>query len=433
MRKVLLAVGCWLLAASLQAQNIREEIHQNIRCTASNYMAYPGPVQHRLTPAPEGKKPFYISHYGRHGSRYHTSAKSYDEPYHILAKADTLGKLTALGHDVLYRIGLIRNDARQHWGELTPLGARQHQQIMRRMVERFPEVFVEGTTVDARSTVVPRCIMSMENALMQLLRMCPNIKVHHNATQRDMYYLNQQDARLDSLKKVGLKEGSYDAFCEKNEDSERLILSLFNDTAYVRQHVNAHQLNYSLFKLASNIQSTEMRNKLTLYDLFTDDELYHNWRQVCAWWYIAYGASPLSGGVQPYSQRNLLHRIIEQADSCIQLERPSVHLRYGHEIIVMPLVCLLELNDYGYSTGDLESLERHEWADYRIFPMAANVQFIFYRSNPQDDDVLVKVLLNENEVRLPLKSIIEPYYRWRDVREYYLQKMRNEEGGTRNE
>ena len=127
------------------------------------------------------------------------------------------------------------------------------------------------------------------------------------------------------------------------------------------------------------------------------------------------------------------YRILTKADSCIQLERPSVHLRYGHEIIVMPLVCLLELNDYGYSTGDLESLERHEWADYRIFPMAANVQFIFYRSNPQDDDVLVKVLLNENEVRLPLKSIIEPYYRWRDVREYYLQKMRNEEGGTRNE
>ena len=423
MKKVLLAVGCVLLAVSLQAQSIHEEICQTIRCSASNYMAYPGPSQHRLTPAPEGKKPFYISHYGRHGSRYHTSAKSYDVPYHILATADTLCKLTPLGRDVFRRVSQIRDDARQHWGELTPLGARQHQQIMRRMVERFPEVFTDSATVDARSTTVPRCIMSMENALMQLMRMCPNIKVHHNATQRDMYYLNQKDTRLDSLKKVGLGEGRYDAFCAENECSRRLMLSLFNDTAYIRQHVDAQQLNYALFKLASNIQSTEMRNMLTLYDLFTDDELYHNWRQTNAWWYIAYGASPLSGGVQPFSQRNLLHRIIQLADSCIQLERPNVHLRYGHEIIVMPLVCLLDLNGYGLSTDDLWSLERRKWADYRIFPMACNVQFIFYRESPQDDDVLVKVLLNENEARLPLKSVIEPYYHWRDVREYYLEKL----------
>ena len=32
------------------------------------------------TPAPKGFKPFYISHYGRHGSRSHSS----DEPYVLL-------------------------------------------------------------------------------------------------------------------------------------------------------------------------------------------------------------------------------------------------------------------------------------------------------------------------------------------------------------
>ena len=212
------------LAIALQAQPIREEISQNIRCTASNYMAYPGPVQHRLTPPPEGKKPFYISHYGRHGSRYHTQEKSYDVPYHVLATADTLGKLTQLGRDVLRRVTLIRNDANQRWGELTPLGARQHQQIMRRMVERFPEVFAEGCTVDARSTIVPRCIMSMENAMVQLMRLRPNIKIHHNATQRDMYYLNYKSAYLDSLKKAGLEDRRYDAYCRENNDYERVML-----------------------------------------------------------------------------------------------------------------------------------------------------------------------------------------------------------------
>lgn len=424
MRKLLIMAFVTVFAISIQAQSIREEIRQNIRCSASNHMAYPGPVQHRLTPAPEGKKAFYISHYGHCGSCYLTTPESYDVPYRVLAAADKQGKLTTLGVDVFHRVKLIRDDARQHWGELTSLGARQHQQIMRRMVDRFPEIFVEGTTIDARSTIEMRCIMSMENAMMQLMRMCPNVKVHHNATRRDMYYLDQQDAYLDSLKKDGLGLGSYEALCKENEDSRRLMRALFNDTAYIHRHVDVRELNFALFELASNIQNTDMRNTLTLYDLFTDNELYHNWRQVCAKRYITYGFTPLSGAIQPYSQRNLLHRIIEQADSCIRQERPNVHLRYGLENVLLPLVCLLDINNYGYSTIDLESLERHGWADYRICPMAANVQFIFYRQDPQDDDVLVKVLLNENEAMLPVRSAIEPYYHWSDVRDYYLKKLK---------
>ena len=31
------------------------------------------------TPAPKGFKPFYVSHYGRHGSRYETSASTATE------------------------------------------------------------------------------------------------------------------------------------------------------------------------------------------------------------------------------------------------------------------------------------------------------------------------------------------------------------------
>ena len=55
--------------------------------------------------------------------------------------------------------------------------------------------------------------------------------------------------------------------------------------------------------------------------------------------------------------------------------------------------------------------------------MGANIQLVFYRENPQDKDVLVKVLLNENEVRLPVKSEEEPYYKWNVVRDYYLKKL----------
>ena len=95
----------------LRAQTAAQEIRQNVLCTASNYMAYPGPIQQVLTPAPQGMKPFYISHYGRHGSRFHSKPSMYNEPYLTLARADSLGKLSDLGREVMLRLDIIRKDA----------------------------------------------------------------------------------------------------------------------------------------------------------------------------------------------------------------------------------------------------------------------------------------------------------------------------------
>jgi hypothetical protein len=48
---------------------------------------------------------------------------------------------------------------------------------------------------------------------------------------------------------------------------------------------------------------------------------------------------------------------------------------------------------------------------------------IHYRANHDDPDVLVKVLLNGHEARLPIKTDCAPYYHWKDVKRYYLRKL----------
>ena len=423
MRKILLSMVLAVFAVGLEAQTIREEIRNNIRCSASNFMAYPGPTQLKLANAPVGKHPFYISHFGRYGSCYYNSLQDDEKPYRTLAKADSLGKLTPLGKDVMRRLALIHQEAVDRYGELTPLGAQQQQQIMKRMLQRFPEVFTDNSDIDARSTMQLRCNLSMENALMQLSRMCPNVKIHHNSTRRDAYFLDQQDRRLLKMKMDSATTASYNAFVQHNEDYSRLIQSLFNDMAYVRQHVNARELNSQLFKIASNLQNMEVSCQVTLYDLFTDDAIYRNWEKENAWWYVNYAFCTLNGGKQPFSQRNLLRKIINDADSCILSDKPNVQLRFGDETVILSLVCLLEVNNFGLATDNLESLDRKGWAAYKVFPMSANLQFVFYRESPDDKDVLFKVLLNENEVRLPLKSIDLPYYHWTDFRNYYLKKL----------
>lgn len=423
LRKLLLITAFIAFMTALSAQTARDEIRQDYRCSASNYLAYPGPTQQQLTPAPKGMKPFYISHYGRQGSRYLSKPSSYNDPYQVMVAADSLGKLTPYGQDILQRLDVICQDAENRWGELTPLGAEQHQQIAARMVEHFPEVFTDSTTLDARSTGVGRSILSMEYELLQLLRLFPRLKFHHNATHRDMVYLNYQDKNALALKNNQAAQNLYEPYAKTLENHQRLMSVLFNDTAYVNHHVNGAKLSSDLFNLASGLQNTELRDQLTLYDLWTEEEIYQHWLRNNANWYVGYGCAPVNGGIQPYAQRNLLHKLIHDADSCLQRVRPSIQLRFGHDTVIMPLICLLDINGYGLSTDQLETLEQRGWIDYRVLPMAANIQFVFYRRSPQDNEVLFKVLLNEDEAVLPIKSDLAPYYRWSDFRDYSLMRL----------
>ena len=431
MKKYIIALTALLGVCSLRvmAQNTdavdaRQQIKENIYRSASNYYAYPGPQQKNLTPAPKGYEPYYISHYGRHGSRYLISRDDYDKAWKVLLRADSVGKLTDYGKDVLRRVVMLRNEADHRRGELTLLGAEQHRGIAHRMYERFPQVFKGKTNIDAKSTIVIRCILSMENALQELKSINPQLIIRHDASEHDMWYMNnERQPQLfrkrwnDDLRNV------MSQYRKRHANYDRLMQRLFNDTAYVNHEVNAENLNYHLFKLASNLQSSELRHSISLYDLFNEQEVYDNWMIENANWYVTHGPCPLNGGLQPFSQRFLLGVILHEADSCLVLPHPGATLRFGHETCVMPLTCLLELNNFGKQITDFERLPEIGWVNYMVFPMGANIQFIFYKPKKGKGDILMKVLLNENEARLPLIPVSGPYYRWTDFRDYFTKKL----------
>lgn len=431
MQKPLLFAISLLFTLTAGAQLLpKDELKANPSLSASNYAAYQGPKK-ALTRAPKGKKPFYISHYGRHGSRYQINQKEYTYPLNMLQMGDARGKLTPLGKDVLRRVAMLEAESRDRLGELTPLGAQQHKDIARRMYERFPEVFAGNACIEAKSTVVIRCILSMENALQELLLHNPKLQISHDASYHDMYYMNHQDRELTHAASPPHTRSLLSDYCSRHRRWKRLVYSLFNDSAYVQSSaVNGEQLTNYLFKLANNVQNTEIRHKMTLDDLFTDEERLENWRMENAFWFLGYSHTPLNGGTQPFIQSELLHKIIEQADSCIRLPHPGATLRFGHETIVLPLAVLMGINGYDMRLTDLEQLEEKGWVNYRVFPMAANIQLVYYRSSPADNDVLVKVLLNEDEATLPVATDCAPYYHWRDVREFLLKKLASYGGPT---
>jgi hypothetical protein len=426
MKRLLLFLTA-VISLSCAAQNAFDFITKNRNFSASNYCIYPDSIQPQMTPPPAGKQPFYISHYGRHGSRYLSNRKGYDIPYNMLCKADSMNQLTPIGKDVLHDLRQIIEDSEGRWGDLTELGKRQHRHIARRMSERFPEVFRDSAFIDARSTTANRCILSMGSAVAQLAALHPRLAISLHASKQDAWYLNYQDQQLRDSMKSRRGYQVFAHFCQSREQNPRLMNLLFINPDTVSQMISTPWLNYYLLKTALIQQNTGMSERTRLIDLFTYEEIHRFWQNENAWWYIMHGPSPFTSGHQHYTQRKLLRKMIEDADSIIRTDRRGAHLRFGHETVILPLVCLLGLNGFDFVTDDLEQLEPNGWWASLVFPMASNVQFVFYRQDAQDEDVIFKVLLNEQEAKLPIPTDIAPYYHWRDFRQHYLQKIEDYE------
>jgi len=417
------------------AQAVLDIIRQKPSYASCNYDIYPDSIPDNLTPAPSGKRPFYISHYGRHGSRYINRRSGYDIPYKMMVQANDVDELTAIGKRVFGVMNYILEDSEDRWGDLTSIGRKQECQIAKRMITRFPEVFADSATVSARSTVVARCIMSMQVSLGELVQHNPNLIVTMDASQSTQWYMNHQDPLLRKSKLTPEAQKAYDKYTASRLGNSRLMGLLFKNPDIIEELVDESYFNYYLMKMGLFQQNTHLNQDTFLTDLFTTEDLYRMWQIDNALWYLQYGFCPLNGGDYPYSQRHLLRQMIADADSCIRLNKPGAQLRFGHETVLLPLACLIGIRAlknkdgspgrYGYDlrTTNLDDIEEKGWWSSSIFSMGSNIQFIFYRRNIKDKDILFKVLLNEEEVALPIYSDCAPYYHWRDFRRSCLRKL----------
>lgn len=425
------------LADAEHRRSASEEIKENRWLAGSNYLDYDrayGEGNDRLTPAPKGYEPYYLTHYGRHGARWLLGDRDYMPAIDPLRKAKADGKITAIGLETLDKLERFFPTSKGRMGDLTTVGERQHHGIGKRMAEHFPEIFkTKGVKIDARSTVVQRCILSMIAECEELMAANPTARIHNDVSESLQYYLNQNWRGLVRYSSR-TRGAAVDPFRQKLTHPERICEVMFTDQEWVRKNINAGQFMRHLFDVAMNMQSHdgELDRRLhvsndtgsgaDLINLFTDEELYDQWRIRNVDWYTGYGAAPVTGSVMQFSQFNLLKNIIETADTVTQ---PQATLRFGHEVCVMPLACLLELGNCGAAVENLDSLDAY-WRNYDIFPMGCNVQLIFYRPKKgKQGDILVKALLNEKEMSLPVATDQHPYYRWADLREYYVKKLKD--------
>lgn len=401
----------------------REEIASDRSLACANFRAYPGaPADVAPVNAPEGYTPFYISTYARHGSRFHMWDGEYARAAAPLMKADSAGVLTAKGEQVLGALKRIWKMSENRLGELTPLGARQHRGIARRMYENFPEVFSDTAHITARSTDVVRCIMSMMAECLELQSCNPSLKIDHDGSKADIIYMNNWPLASEMEKKYAADIKKVYASRKAALNGTRMLRELISDTLWIQRNIpDTHEKMWDIFFVAANMQSHNDPS-LEILDIFTDEELYDLWKVNNGEWYMKAGNSPVTGGDMPFTQVNLLKDILDDGASAVKQHRHGAKLRFGHESVVLPVAVRMELDGAGYSTSDIDNLEK-QWADYRYFPMACNIQLVFY-GKPGGDDVLVRVLLNEHDATLPVKPVADGcFYKWTDLEKYYRDKI----------
>ena len=111
------------------------------------------------------------------------------------------------------------------------------------------------------------------------------------------------------------------------------------------------------------IPCLEENKEFDFYDLFTNDELYDMWLINNADWYANYANSPATAGKRPYTQARLLQDFLDKADNAIKTGENSAFLRFGHEVCVLPLACLMELGECGIEISNIDDIEK-KWQNY---------------------------------------------------------------------
>ena len=403
-----------LAAICAEAQTTPAEIVARPELSAGIYHSYdyrPGPA----APVPDGYAPFYISHYGRHGSRYHSTEAAYAEPLAALRKAAEAGKLTPKGREVLAKVEALAADADKRYGDLSPRGVQEHRGIAERMFSAYPEVFSTDNgrvcRVDSRSTQVPRCILSMAVFNERLKELNPAIGATREASARYLGYLANGPSLKASRKAAGAVA---DSLARVRVNPDRFVKALVTDPLCVDEPL---ALMEDLFMLAGITQDVSHLGIEPFYEIFIDEELCTLWECENVRRYLIMGPSARFGDPLVADARPLLRNIVETAREVVEGRSDlSASLRFGHDTYVVPLLALLRVEGASARVASLDDVAA-SWNAHKVTPMAANVQFIFFR-NAETGDVRVRVLHNERDARLPIAG--GPYYPWKELEKYCM-------------
>ena len=415
MRKLLLLLSFMALAINVSAQNgnALDQLKADPRKAYGNDYPYPHYIVD-LTKAPDGYRPFYISHYARHGSRYYWNAFLYQELDSLLSKAHKMQVLTPEGEGFYEKFMAAKDELKTGVSELTQLGWEQHQKIARTMYNNFPEVFEKGGNVLAISSLTGRCVLSMSAFCQELVQCNPAIEVREQSSRFTLDGVvptdRQNPKRRDYPKSTPKWESHRDQFHYEDHLGEKVLARVFKTTEGLPG--NMHHVASNLINLYTSLPS--IGHDGMMGNIITDQEIADRWEMTNL------GSYSWVFGPR-YDMIPVLRDILAKADAVINGTSDHIaDLRFGHDTCIGPLTVLMGINGADTDPEDPNEVKNiyQNWQTCK----ASNIQLVFYRGEKGADDVLVKMLFNGLEAKLPVPTDCYPYYKWSDFKQFYQNR-----------
>ena len=364
--------------------------------------------------APKGYEPFYIAHYGRHGSRFAWNKKTYTWVDEVLTAQKEAGNLTEFGLSLQEAYKPFAELCTPQTGDLTRKGWEQHKAIAKHMYKSYPKLFKRNPKIFAASSNSHRAMMSMQAFCLGLKECDPKLDIY--AQMSSIYFDDCIPESGSNPNKLGPQEriprlciDQADAYAESLGDMDAILARVFVD-ADAALGEEKYDWLYELYTAYIGLNSLDF--EVTLPELFTYDELRGFYLNDCVWFYSAMNDALDYGA--------LIKRLVESADEALAENRPSVKLRYGHDYVLDRYLSLAGINYFGRERPSID------WAyvyyPVREVPMGCNVQFVFYKSK-KSPDVLVKVVLNGKEGTLPCEPVQGVYYKWEDYKAFLTETV----------
>ena len=420
--KKLMTLFAGVLCSCVLLQAQQYDVLEKVKADVRKSYGMEGP--HRLdefgtmSKAPAGYKPFYISHYGRHGSRYAWNSETYTLIRDVLKKAAEKEVLTPYGKEFAQKYEGFWEEPYINTGDLVPLGFDQHLAIGTFVYQQFPQVFKGRKKVDALSSTGQRCIVSMGAFSAGLMSGNPKLQIRMQSDHMGMGIIAPPSAPRSIRKRFAGQDQKPDLetptdFMKRTTDYQAVLDKLFTDSSFLEEFKGgATTFLDELMELLNGYHNYEPQPLFD--DLLTQEQRLKFWES--ASYYSFYSDITARYGVIP-----LLQDIIGKAEAAFSDPNRAAHLRFGHDYILEGLVTLLNVNKMG--TIPTKPEEAKYWFQNYNIPMAGTLLFVFYKN--KKNDILFKVVLNENEATLPeLTPVQGNYYRWSDFRAWTDQILK---------
>ena len=419
-RLILLLTAVVLSFSPVWGQDARARLQENPERYGGVHHSYEAPAVVTDTPAPKGYEPFYVSHYGRHGSRYMTSMNSVTRVSHLFDGLDSLGVLSAEGVALHEALKALEQSHEDQAGYLTLRGGREHQAIAKRLYERVPAVFSQPDRdrVIAESSYVQRCIQSLANFTMVLKADAPQLRFDVYAGERFMKHISPGT----SAPRNRSHNAVFDSVLNARFDPTRAMNAWFTDPWEAAQHLGKYSVRqfiyYVFYAGGINQCLADDYDLPSIHRFFTEEELYNLWYCENLSHFDSMANTLENNCRFNETGRKILADFVKKADAAVAGGDVAADLRFGHDSGLLPLLSYLRLEGYEKTISMTQAAESG-WYSFEQMPMGSNLQMIFYRD--KKGDVLVKILRNEQETTIPaLKPYKGPYYRWKDLRDYFV-------------